>query len=160
MLAGVSGIEVLHDRRVPRSRANIDHLVVGPAGVFVVDAKKYGSAGKEPPRIEARDVGGVFRSDVRLYVGGRDRTKLVDGVRKQMDVVRLALGPEFEGIPVHGVLCFVGGTWGWRTKTKTVRGVTAIWPKGLPEFVAVPGPHTVAVERVAGHLRAALPPAT
>jgi hypothetical protein len=30
---------VLHDRRVPGSRANIDHLVVGPTGVWVVDTK-------------------------------------------------------------------------------------------------------------------------
>jgi len=30
---------VLHDRRVPGSRANLDHLVVGPTGVWVVDSK-------------------------------------------------------------------------------------------------------------------------
>jgi hypothetical protein len=32
---------VLHDRRMPRSRANIDHLAVAPSGVFVIDAKRY-----------------------------------------------------------------------------------------------------------------------
>src|SRR4051794_15509835 len=32
---------VLHDRRVPRSRANIDHLVVARSGVWVVDSKRY-----------------------------------------------------------------------------------------------------------------------
>jgi hypothetical protein len=30
---------ILHDRRVPGSRANIDHLVVGPSGVWVLDSK-------------------------------------------------------------------------------------------------------------------------
>jgi hypothetical protein len=30
---------VLHDLRIPRSRANIDHLVIGPTGVWVVDTK-------------------------------------------------------------------------------------------------------------------------
>jgi hypothetical protein len=30
---------VLHDLRIPRSRANIDHLVIGPTGVWVVDSK-------------------------------------------------------------------------------------------------------------------------
>jgi hypothetical protein len=30
---------VLHDRRVPGSRANIDHLVIGPSGVWVLDTK-------------------------------------------------------------------------------------------------------------------------
>jgi hypothetical protein len=37
-------IVALHDRQVPRSRANIDHLVVGPAGVYVIDAKRYKNA--------------------------------------------------------------------------------------------------------------------
>jgi Nuclease-related domain len=32
---------VLHDLAVPRSRANLDHLVIGPGGVFVVDSKRY-----------------------------------------------------------------------------------------------------------------------
>jgi hypothetical protein len=35
------GWVVLHDLAVPGSRANIDHLVVGPGGVFVVDSKQY-----------------------------------------------------------------------------------------------------------------------
>jgi hypothetical protein len=29
------------ERHVPRSQANIDHLVIGTPGVFVVDAKHY-----------------------------------------------------------------------------------------------------------------------
>jgi hypothetical protein len=31
----------LHDLAVPGSRANIDHLVIGPGGVFVIDSKQY-----------------------------------------------------------------------------------------------------------------------
>jgi hypothetical protein len=31
----------LHDLAVPGSRANLDHLVIGPGGVFVVDSKQY-----------------------------------------------------------------------------------------------------------------------
>jgi hypothetical protein len=30
---------VLHDRRLPGSRANLDHLVIGPSGVWVLDTK-------------------------------------------------------------------------------------------------------------------------
>jgi hypothetical protein len=30
---------VLHDRRPPGARGNIDHLVVGPSGVWVIDSK-------------------------------------------------------------------------------------------------------------------------
>jgi Nuclease-related domain len=36
------GWVVLHDLAVPRSQANIDHLVIGPGGVFVIDSKQYG----------------------------------------------------------------------------------------------------------------------
>jgi hypothetical protein len=35
------GWVVLHDLAVPGSPANIDHLVIGPGGVFVVDSKQY-----------------------------------------------------------------------------------------------------------------------
>jgi Nuclease-related domain len=32
---------VLHDLAVPGSRANLDHLVIGPGGVFAIDSKQY-----------------------------------------------------------------------------------------------------------------------
>jgi hypothetical protein len=35
------GWAVLHDLAVPGSRANIDHLVIGPGGVFVIDSEHY-----------------------------------------------------------------------------------------------------------------------
>lgn len=34
-------LRVLHDRRIPGGRANIDYLVVTRSGVFVIDAKRY-----------------------------------------------------------------------------------------------------------------------
>jgi hypothetical protein len=68
------GLGVLHDRRIPGSSANIDHIVIGPAGVFVIDAKRYSG------KVERRDKGFLFRTDWRLYVGGRDQSKLVKGM--------------------------------------------------------------------------------
>jgi Nuclease-related domain len=35
------GWPVLHDLALPGSRANIDHLAIGPGGVFVIDSKQY-----------------------------------------------------------------------------------------------------------------------
>jgi hypothetical protein len=35
------GWAVLHDLAIPESRANLDHLVIGPSGVFVIDSKHY-----------------------------------------------------------------------------------------------------------------------
>ncbi|MEU4235541.1 nuclease-related domain-containing protein [Nonomuraea sp. NPDC026600] len=37
----LTGYLVLHDRALPRGRANVDHLAVGPAGVFVIDSKQW-----------------------------------------------------------------------------------------------------------------------
>src|SRR6266542_1366074 len=35
------GWTVFHDLAIPGSRANVDHLVIGPPGVFLVDSKHY-----------------------------------------------------------------------------------------------------------------------
>jgi hypothetical protein len=35
------GWAVLHDLAIPGTQANIDHLVIGPGGVIVVDSKRY-----------------------------------------------------------------------------------------------------------------------
>jgi hypothetical protein len=36
------GFRVLHDRKIPGARsANIDHVVIGPPGIYVVETKSY-----------------------------------------------------------------------------------------------------------------------
>jgi hypothetical protein len=116
-------IRLLHDRRMPRSRANIDHLAVTPTGVYVIDAKKY--RGRPHLKID----GGLFRPRVeRLLVGSRDCTKLVDGVLKQVDVVRGILEAD---VPVRGVLCFVEADWPLLGGDFAIRDVYALWPKKL-----------------------------
>lgn len=156
ILDAVPGISVLHDGGIPNSRANIDHLAVGPAGVFVVDAKNYSGS------VEKRDVGGWFRRDERLYVGGRDRTKVVAGVLHQMEVVRASLGPIFESVPVHGVVCFVGAQWPLVLRRPLrVNDVVALWPKALAGLVARGGPlDAAAVLAVADALARTLKPAS
>ena len=119
-----NSLRLLHDRRIPGGRANIDHLAVTHSGVYVIDAKKY--QGRPHLKIE----GGLIRPRVeRLFVGTRDRTKLVDGVLKQVDVVRDVLGDD--EVPIHGVLCFVGADWPLIGGAFTTRGVHALWPKKL-----------------------------
>ena len=130
---------LLHDRRIPRSRANIDHLAVTAGGVFVIDAKKY--RGQPHLKIE----GGILRPRIeRLLVGSRDCTKLVDGVLKQVGVVRSLLADD---IPVRGVLCFVEAEWPLFGGAFTTRGVQALWPKKLYPQLKGDGPLTS--ERVA-----------
>ena len=62
----------LHDRRIPGSRANIDHFVVAPSGVWVIDAKHQG-------KVERRTSGPIWRRELSVFVGGRDRTKVIHG---------------------------------------------------------------------------------
>jgi Nuclease-related domain len=82
------GALLLHDRRIPGTRANIDHIVVAPSGVYVIDAKRYG--GRPHLKVE----GGIVRPRVeKLMVGSRECTELVAGVIKQVDLVRAAPAP-------------------------------------------------------------------
>ena len=69
---------MLHDRRIPGTRANIDHLVVAATGVWIVDAKSYRG------KVEQRDVGGWFTTDKRLFAGGRDRSGLSVGLSSRL----------------------------------------------------------------------------
>ena len=132
-------VRLLHDRRIPKSRANIDHLAVTASGVYVIDAKKY--RGRPHLKVE----GGLFRPrEERLLVGSRDCTKLVEGVLKQVDVVRELLDIE---VPVHGVLCFVEADWPLIGGAFTTRGVRALWPRRLYPQLETEGP--VAAETVA-----------
>lgn len=150
-------ILALHDRRIPRSTANIDHLAVAANGVWVIDAKRYTG------RV-AKDVrGGFLSSRTVVTVGGRDRTKLVDGVEKQMGVVRTVLAAAgHDEVPVHGALCFIDADWGvFRLRPFTVQGVPITWGKELRERLSEPG--DVDPERrqqVLAALAAALRPAS
>jgi hypothetical protein len=148
------GMVVLHDRRIPRSRANIDHIVVSRAGVFVIDAKNYRG------RVERRDRGGWFSVDYRLYVGGRDKSNLVTGMARQVEAVRVALGADFAGLPITQALCFVDADWSLFARPLRFGDVHVLWPKALLELLRADGPLTpdviVSVER---RLTLALPPA-
>jgi len=145
-------LRVLHDRRLPRSRANIDHLVVTPTGVYVIDSKKY----KGRPRLSVE--GGLLRPRVeRLVVGTRDCTKLVDGVLKQVDVVHAVVSDE---VRVHGVLCFVEADWPLIGGSFTTRGVEVLWPKRLYPKLESPGPLDItSLARLHSRLAATLPSA-
>lgn len=143
-------LRVLHDRRIPKTRANIDHLAVTPAGVFVIDAKKY----KGRPELVVE--GGILRPRVeKLMVGKRDRTSLVDGVLKQVGLVRDIVGPD---IPVTGVLCFVEADWPLIGGAFSTRGVEVMWPKKLYKALALGGPlDALTVSDLYRTLAAALP---
>ncbi|MDP8904020.1 MAG: NERD domain-containing protein [Chloroflexota bacterium] len=87
------GFRMLHDRRIPMGRANIDHIVIGPPGVFVIESKSY--AGRL--RISGREIS----------VHGRRTTGWLDEVRREAVAVEEALAAELArlGIAVQPIIC-------------------------------------------------------
>lgn len=153
-LGEVPGVVILHDRRMPGTRANIDHIVIGPAGVFVVDAKRYHG------RIAIHNRGGLFRTDLRLYVGRRDCSGLADNLDWQAEAVRTALrsGSLGSAAPVVPVLCFIDGDWPRLNPPSSYRKVRLERQdsiEGLVSGQAVLDPGSI--ERVARLLASALP---
>jgi hypothetical protein len=148
-LAKVPGVRMLHDRRVPRTRGNIDHIVIAPAGVFIVDAKNHRGL------IEIRDRGGFFSHDYRLTVAGRDCSRLADGMGWQVDAVTGALAAR--GIeptpPVVPVLCFLSVYWPRIRPPETFRGVRLESHRSIGRLVTGT---TVLSEPQADHLLALL----
>jgi hypothetical protein len=150
------GAYLLHDRRIPPTLANIDHMVVCPSGVFVIDAKKY--TGRPALRVE----GGLFRPRTEtLIVGSRDCTKIVGGVQKQIDRVTIALDGAGLGIVrVRGMLCFVEADWPLFGGDFLIDGIHVLWPKKAAEQLMKPGPiDRVTAQNAHRVLASAFPPA-
>lgn len=124
------GAVLLHDRRIPRSRANIDHLAVASSGVWVIDAKRYkGKVAVSRP---------LFRQP-KLTIAGRDRSKLADGLAKQVALVEAAMLQIASGVPVHGALCFVDADLPMLEKL-TFRGFPLLYAKSLAKRINATGP--------------------
>jgi Nuclease-related domain len=121
---------VLHDRRIPRTQGNIDHIAVVPSGVWVIDTKQYRG------RVQQHDLGGWFTSRPALFVNGRNQTKLIPGAQSQVNRVQTAVGD----IEVHGCLCFNDAEWGLLAKPFLIDGITVTWPRRLAGSLIRPGP--------------------
>jgi hypothetical protein len=146
----------IHDRLVPGTRGNIDHIFVAPSGVWVVDAKAYTG------RVVCRDVGPAWRAQNKLYVDGRDRTTLAKGADKQVESVlaALRLEPRAKGTPVYSALCFLDAEWGPLDFPFQVGAVWVLYPGALRKRLKKRGPLSRdAMTCVAGALERALPPA-
>lgn len=128
------GLGVLHDRRIPGSKANIDHLVIGPAGLFVIDTKRYSG------KIERRDRGWALDRNWRLYVNGRDKTRLVEAMPRQVDAVRQALASTtLPDCVITAALCFVDSHWGIGASPFVINEVRVLWPNMLSKLVRSEG---------------------
>ena len=140
---------LLHDRRIRGGTKNIDHIAVAPSGVYVIDAKAV--KGKVTVRTP-------LLGKPKLLVAGRDRTKLIDKLDHQVDVVREALSGE-DAPPVHGVLCFTRAELPLLGTTR-MRGHLLLYRKALAKRLKAAGPLEVErIEALARRLALALPAA-
>ena len=147
----------LHDRLIPGTRGNIDHIFVAPTGVWVVDAKAYKG------KVEKREVGPIWRRDNEVFVGGRNRSALANGVEKQVaaGIAALRPDPSLKGIDVHGALCFVESEWALLDFPFRVGNVWVLYPGALRKRLKKAGPLTRdSMEHIAWRLDLSLPAAS
>jgi hypothetical protein len=138
------GYVVLHDLQVPGSHANLDHLAVGPAGVFVIDSKYYRGALQ-------------LGVDGMLWYGRYPLAQqLATAVWATLRIVQaLQLPPEVPVVPLL-VIHHVPVPWGGLT----VAGVQVIPPSALADTLGREAVLPAAqVELIAGQATARLHPA-
>jgi hypothetical protein len=127
------GFTVLHDLRIPGARENIDHLLIGPPGVFVVETKTY----EGPVRVRGGE----------LYIKGRRKTAFFDQVERQLIAVESAL----EVSNARAFICVLGGDFPWFGRP-AARGIEVTPPKRLIETLRALRPilDQAQVNRLAG----------
>jgi hypothetical protein len=153
-LSGCAGpaLKVLHDRKLPGSSANVDHLAVTAQSVWILDAKRYKG------RVETRGHGVFSKRPPDLFVAGRNQMKLVEGVKRQVAAVRSLLEPlagelgMAEAPTVRGALVFVSAEFGLLSSPFVVDDVWVGWGKSIRKRLGEETAGTLPVDAVAKHL--------
>lgn len=151
------GWRVLHDRRWPGStRANVDHVVVGPPGVMVIDTKHWAGP------VELRQ-GRLFACEDDRHDAVEDLLRLVAAVEELL--LDLGYGPHRQPmalsavhvLPVLALTSFTGG----RSADTRVGRVRLTAVRQLPALLAA-RPTVLSgaeIDRVADHLADQMPAA-
>jgi len=126
----VGGV-VLHNRRMPGGRGEIDHVAIVPAGVHVIDTRAV--TGK----IEIRR---PWLKPDQLFIAGRDRTSYLDGLDRQTQVVRDAIDRVgCRRLAVQGVLCFTSADLPF-LRSQEIRGHLLLYRRALTSKLVAVGP--------------------
>jgi Nuclease-related domain len=155
-----SPVRFLHDRRMPRTRGNIDHIAIAPSGVWVIDTKRY--TGKV-------EVSTPWFGSPKLKINGRNKTALVGGLAKQHAAVGSSLSGEAPSPPVHGAFCFLDADLPLGLTrlpvpligTLTIDGYPCLYPRALAKRLRqTDGPLDItAIHELYTRLGLAFPPA-
>jgi ssDNA-binding Zn-finger/Zn-ribbon topoisomerase 1 len=118
-LAGLeeAGFVVLHDRRVPGYGGNLDHVAIGPSGVWAIETKRLSG------KVE------ISGDDVRI--GGRRQDGIIDQAFREAIAVQVALRDQLDplGLTVTPIICLHDGQLPWFNRS--VRGVQLVSGQGL-----------------------------
>ena len=142
---------LLHNRRMPGSHGDIDHIAISPTGIYVIDTKDH----KGKIKI-ARPLLGTSK----LLINGRDHTQFLDGLDRQIAAVRTSLGgTQHADIPIQGAVCFTKADLPY-VHTQKLRGHLLIYSRALAKRLNAAGPIAPAsLDDLARNLASALPPA-
>lgn len=127
----VAGYDVFHD--IVASGFNIDHVLIGPAGIFSVETKTWSKPARGDARIQ-------FDGD-RLLVNGHppDRDPVIQAKAQANWLRNLLAESTGRKLDVHPVVLFPG----WFIEShKGDRGIWVLEPKALPSFLSN-SPHRV-----------------
>jgi len=112
---------VLHDLQVPGSEARIDHVVVAPTGIWVIDAK--------------------LRGELELEVDAVDASASVDAIERHVAVMASAVNGRAKDVSIRAALCFAKEYWGEAAPQPFwIDGVLVTHPADLVERVRAAGP--------------------
>jgi hypothetical protein len=91
-----SDYTVFNGLRLGGGKQNFDHIIVGPAGIFIVETKNW--------------KGSVEFHDGKLYAGGKEpsRPPLKQVKAATAELVSYIDDAGCGNLPVHSVLCFLG----------------------------------------------------
>jgi len=121
------GFVVLHDRQLPGTRANLDHIAIGPPGIFVIETKYIS--------------GTIEVLNDRLFVSDRDRATYVEQLYREAIGTQVALGDLLNSLrlTVTPVLCIHGA----RTPLfdRTVAGVRLVSGRDLRKLAEPSSTH-------------------
>ena len=116
------GFVLLHDRQIPGSQANIDHIAVGPTGMFVIETKHLS--------------GKVEVIQDKLFVSGRLRSNYIDETYREAYAAQVAVRELLEPLKatVVPVLCIHGARMPWFDHA--VAGVDLVSGSGLERLLS------------------------
>lgn len=139
------GYLVFHD--VPagerRQRFNLDHVVVGPTGVFAIETKtRRQGAGAMREGVAAHEI--IYDGERLSYPWGEDRHGL-DSAQQRAAWLENWLNKELEiPIAVEPVLTFPG----WTVVTRNEGPITVVSPARLVETILQAPPNTLGPARI------------